>query len=216
MRPNTLIIFAKAPHVGRAKTRLGRHVGMSRAAILFRQMTQLTINAAIEAKARKPDMEIILAVDPPMAVGVQWPCWSQPNWSGQFTKIPQSHGDLGARITHAMTHRRHGPVVIIGTDAPQIRARHILEAFHTLGHSDAVFGPAYDGGYWLAGFARRRPNPALFQGVRWSSETTLQDTLNSIPEHHQVAMLEEMRDIDEKDDLDVLDKRALYKSYHTV
>jgi len=47
-----------------------------------------------------------------------------------------------------------GPVIIIGSDIPAIRAGHIAEAFKLIGRGDAVFGNATDGGYWLVGLRR--------------------------------------------------------------
>ena len=56
-----------------------------------------------------------------------------------------------------------GPVVIIGSDVPGIRPHHIATAFRALGGSDAVLGPAIDGGYWLIGLKRRVEQRAAVQ-----------------------------------------------------
>ena len=92
-----------------------------------------------------------------------------------------------------------GPVVIIGTDIPDIRTRHIDQAFRALGTHDAVFGPANDGGYWLVGLKRRPALKNIFACVRWSSEHTLADTRANLPAHWRVAELEVLTDVDDGD-----------------
>jgi glycosyltransferase A (GT-A) superfamily protein (DUF2064 family) len=93
-----------------------------------------------------------------------------------------------------------GPVVIVGSDIPDIGKHHIAAAFRALGDHDWVFGPADDGGYWLVG-ARRRPRLTLpFAGVRWSSATALADSLAGL-KGQRVAFLECLRDIDHGRDL---------------
>ena len=94
-----------------------------------------------------------------------------------------------------------GPVVLIGTDIPDLGARHIRAAFHALGDHDAVFGPAADGGYWLVGLRRRTLLRRIFRGVRWSTRHALADTLANLPAGAPVAMLEELADVDGPEDL---------------
>ena len=194
----TLIIFLKEPVAGRVKTRLGREIGMGRAAALFRIMTQRTITEAIRGNWR-----VMLAVDPPSAMtGFEY------IWPLHLMRVPQGFGDLGSRMLRAIKNAPPGPVVIIGADAPGMRARHVREAFDTLSGADAVFGPAVDGGYWLIGLARRRHAPDLFNGVRWSTKHALKDTLKTLPKNFDVRLLEAMHDIDEAADLEVLTHAA--------
>ncbi|WP_425411000.1 TIGR04282 family arsenosugar biosynthesis glycosyltransferase [Hyphococcus sp.] len=188
----TVYIFLKAPVAGRVKTRLGAVVGMGRAAALFRIMTDWTI-----AEAQKGSWETVLAVDPPAAAHKR-----ARFWPPRFRRVAQGPGDLGARMARIFRTAPPGPVVIIGADAPGLRARHLREAFKRLRGADAVFGPAADGGFWLIGLARRRAAPDLFDSVRWSSEHTLADTLKTLPESFDVRMLETLRDVDEAADLE--------------
>ena len=89
-----------------------------------------------------------------------------------------------------------GPVVIIGTDIPEISGRHITRAFSSLGSNDAVLGPCDDGGYWLVGMRRTPRVLDIFADVRWSSAQTLSDTLSNL-EGKSVAMLEQLSDVDD-------------------
>ncbi|MEM9496095.1 MAG: TIGR04282 family arsenosugar biosynthesis glycosyltransferase [Pseudomonadota bacterium] len=197
MTRGTLIIMAKAPRAGAVKTRLGRDIGMGRAAALFRILSERTIE-----EARRGDWRTIIAVSPTNAAIDGWGAL----WPAGVARIPQgasdfTAGDLGERMSRAMRAAPAGPIVVIGADAPGMRARHIRTAFSTLNGADAVFGPANDGGYWLIGLARRRTAPALFYGVRWSSPHALADTVESLPAGFSVKYLPTLGDVDTAADL---------------
>ncbi len=198
MMRGTVVIFAKAPRAGAVKTRLGAHIGMGRAAALFRIMTERTI-----AEASRGAWRTVIAVDPASALS-GWEHLFPPH----IERVLQGRGDLGQRMTRALENILEGPVIIIGADAPGLRAGHLRRGFATLQGADAVFGPAADGGYWLIGLARRRAAPCLFRNVRWSSEHALADTIASLPLAHKIAMLDTLADIDEPGDLEYFGNRA--------
>lgn len=185
----TVFVFVKAPIAGRVKTRLGAQIGYGRAAALFRIMTARTL-----AQCEKGLWRTVLAVDPPGGA-------NEAFWSPAFARIAQGPGDLGRRMGKVFAQAPPGPAVIIGADAPGLRARHLRAAFSALRGADAVFGPAEDGGYWLIGLSRRKPAPRLFDQVRWSSEHALADTVKTLPEGFAIRMLEHLRDVDEAVDL---------------
>ena len=180
------------------KTRLGADIGMGRAAALFRVMTERTI-----AEATKGSWRTTLAIDPASALSG----WNAA-WPTHLPRIPQGGGDLGERMARVFENAPPGPVVIIGADAPGLRARHLRAAFAALVGADAVFGPAADGGYWLIGLARRRPAPDLFADVRWSSAHALDDTIRTLPAAFRIAWLETLSDVDTAADLAMLGPRA--------
>ena len=94
-----------------------------------------------------------------------------------------------------------GPVVIIGSDIPDISRAHIAEAFEALGRHDAVIGPADDGGYWLIGLRRSTRVPEIFNNVRWSGEHARADTLWNVTRARlSLATLPVLSDIDTRDD----------------
>lgn len=194
----TVIIMVKAPEVGRAKTRLGRTIGMGRAAFVFRHLLRTTIVEAVSI-----DWETIVAIEPRGRMRA----WRHL-WPRSVRVTAQTKGDLGARMAAAIDAAPNGPVAVIGADAPGLRRRHLRQAFSKLGRADAVFGPAEDGGYWLIGLARRRRAPDLFEGVRWSTSAALEDTRKSLPAEFVVAQLEKLRDIDEAEDLTAMTPRA--------
>ena len=113
--------------------------------------------------------------------------------------MPQGGGDLGQRMARALR-TTPGPTVLIGSDIPGVRRRHIARAFRVLGGSPSVIGPARDGGFWLVGLAHPKRAPAtLFKGVPWSSPTTLQNTRPALP--HPVADIDTLGDVDDAADL---------------
>lgn len=194
----TVIIFVKAPRAGQVKTRLGADIGMGRAAALFRIMTERTIT-----EAEKGGWQVMLAIDPPSSL-----CGWNALWPPHLGRIEQGAGDLGYRMKRVLRRAPQGPAVIIGADAPGLRARHLYQAFAALNGADAVFGPAADGGYWLIGLARRRAAPDLFRQVRWSSKHALKDTQKSLPGGFRTDFLEELRDVDDTKDLKALGTHA--------
>ena len=111
---------------------------------------------------------------------------------------PQIEGDFGARKAAASRARLSAGaerVVVIGTDCPEIDEHVIGQAFAALDRADVVFGPAADGGYYLVGM--RRLHHELFVGVPWSSERTLDRTLEAARAGAlRVHLLSELADID--------------------
>ncbi|MFQ5438441.1 MAG: DUF2064 domain-containing protein [Paracoccaceae bacterium] len=181
----------KEPRPGRVKTRLGRDIGMVRAAWWFRhQSARLLRRLTLD-----PRWQTVLAVSPDHAGMIS------RVWPPAIARWPQGRGNLGARMGRVFRRMPPGPVVIIGADIPGIGRGHVARAFGLLGTHDAVFGPADDGGYWLVGMKRAAPLPGtLFDGVRWSGRHALGDTIRSMP-GLKIGFLEQLRDVDEAADL---------------
>ncbi|MEQ8807185.1 MAG: TIGR04282 family arsenosugar biosynthesis glycosyltransferase [Rhodospirillales bacterium] len=187
---NHLVIFAKAPRLGRVKSRLARHIGAVGAWAFYRGMLAgLTRRLGPGRRWR-----CWLAVSPDRAV------FDRRLWRiaapGCPSFISQGGGDLGARMARVMALLPPGPVVLIGSDIPGIRPRMIARAFKLLGHNDAVFGPAPDGGYWLVGLKRRPRFTDPFGGVRWSTSHALADTRANLA-GLRIALIDELEDVDD-------------------
>ena len=159
MKP-ALIIMAKAPIMGRAKTRLARDIGPAHAKRIYRAMMAQVIRNTAD-----PRWETVLAVTPVAAMGMV------PDWRRQI-QIPQVKGSLSPRL--AAVFARKGPTICIGTDCPDVTARDIAEAFKAIGRGRHVLGPADDGGFWLIG-TQGPARANLFENVRWSHAETLND-----------------------------------------
>jgi uncharacterized protein len=181
-----LVLFVRAPALGRGKRRLARTIGDVAALRFERQM----IARLLRRLAHDRRWRLRVAITPDQA------CHQVGYWR-VVEVVPQGRGDLGSRMRRAIATVPPGPVVLIGSDIPAIETRHIAAAFRLLGRHDLVFGPARDGGFWLVG-ARRRPRFVLqFERVRWSSLQTLADTLATLPSGTSVGFVETLEDIDD-------------------
>jgi len=182
----TLIIFARAPHLGTVKRRLARDIGVAAALRFYR----VSMSATVRRLAWDKRWRTVLAVTGGAA-----------RWPDGVARIEQTGGDLGQRMDRAIRAMPPGPVVLVGTDIPDLTARHVADAFRALGDHDAVFGPATDGGYWLVGLRRRPFQPRLDGPVRWSSAHALADTIALLGPRVRVAKLAALSDIDDGEDL---------------
>jgi len=191
MRPaRHLVIFLRTPRLGRVKSRLAAGIGALAALRFYRGVS----DRLLRRMAGDRRWRCHVALTPDRDVGRVWPRRVRVSCRGQ------GHGDLGRRMARVFEELPRGPAVIIGSDIPSIMPSHIMAAFQALGRREAVFGPAQDGGYWLVGFRRRPRLPyRLFEGVRWSSEHALADTLAGLPRGMAIARLETLDDVDDAD-----------------
>jgi len=182
-------VFTRAPRLGTVKKRLARGIG-DRAALRFHLAT---LHRLVRALVRERRFRTVLAVTPDGG--------HVPGLRG-VGRVAQGQGDLGVRMARLLDRNRHGRAVIVGSDIPAAGAADVVAAFRALRRADAVFGPAADGGYWLVGWGPRRV-AGPFDGVRWSSEHTLADTLARFGQR-RVAFLRTLRDVDTAADLVVI------------
>jgi len=180
-----LVILAKAPRLGRVKTRLASDIGHVAAWRFYRVM----LFALARRMGGDPRFETLIACAPDTAL------FDNGVWPPGVARIAQGRGNLGERMQRVFDTLPPGPVVIIGADIPEIRPADIADAFRALGHRDAVFGPAGDGGYWLVGLKRRPVIRQIFAGVRWSGAHALADTLRNLG-NTPYAALKTLNDVD--------------------
>ena len=181
-----LVLFAKAPRLGRVKRRLARQIGDVSALRFHRQTT-----AAMLKRLHHPHWQLWLSITPDDVGGLDgvWP------HAARAQRMGQGIGDLGQRMARVFRNMPPGPVVLIGSDIPDITPDDIRDAFRALDDHDAVFGPSPDGGYWLVGFRRCVLPFHPFRGVRWSSPHALSDTLSNLA-HLRVAHIANREDVD--------------------
>ncbi|MEO9876848.1 MAG: TIGR04282 family arsenosugar biosynthesis glycosyltransferase [Anderseniella sp.] len=184
-RPQHLLVMAKQPRIGRVKTRLGAGIGAMEATRAYRVMLAETLNTL----SRDPRWQTWVAVSGVHELNANV-------WPENVNLVDQGTGDLGDRMQRMFNTLPTGPVVIIGSDIPNIECADITEAFRQLGRHDAVFGPAPDGGYWLVGQSRRRTVLPMFDNVRWSSEHALADTMANL-KGASVTLLRQLADVDD-------------------
>jgi rSAM/selenodomain-associated transferase 1 len=195
MKPGcALIVFAKAPVAGYAKTRLGAVLGPEGAARLAERLLIETTACALEAGVGP--VELCCAPD------ADHPAFAALARRNELTLTAQGAGDLGARMRRAFERvlRVHARAILIGTDAPGLDARYLRAAALQLESHDAVLGPALDGGYTLIGL--KRPAAALFEGIAWSTPQVLAQTRERLARLELAhAELDALADIDDPADL---------------
>ncbi|MBE9028574.1 TIGR04282 family arsenosugar biosynthesis glycosyltransferase [filamentous cyanobacterium LEGE 11480] len=187
-----LVIFARYPIAGQAKTRLIPALGAEGAAQLQRRMNQHTI-----AMATACAVPIQIRFCGGTATQLRQHLGNELNYQ------PQGDGDLGDRMANAFHdgfQQGHKQIVIIGTDCPFIDQAIIRTAFTALATHDLVIGPATDGGYYLIGL--RQLLPELFQAIPWSTDAVLAKTLEIATANAvSYTLLPQLSDIDRPDDL---------------
>ena len=172
MRTTRLVIFARYPTPGRAKTRLVPELGESGAARLQDAMTRQTLREATAFARRHP-----------ANVEVRFTGAAAATMAGRYgtglSYVSQGDGGLGERLLSAAAdafHAGQAAAILIGTDCPALTAATLARAADALAAgSDLVVGPAADGGYYLLG--TRRLVPALFDGIDWGTSRVLAQTL---------------------------------------
>ncbi len=165
----TVVVLAKAPIPGVAKTRLIPRLGARGAARLHAALVDRTL-ATVRA-AGLGGIELCCSPD------ITHPFLSACARRYDAKLTVQPPGDLGARM-HAALDRViavAGPALLVGTDCPALTSAHLREAAAALAAgNDAVLGPAEDGGYVLVGLARA--TPAVFEAIEWGGRNVLRDT----------------------------------------
>lgn len=212
--PCAILIVAKAPVVGLAKTRLTPTFGADGAAELAAAALLDTLIAVREADVGAR----IVALTGDLAEARQAgeiTCLLE-----DFTVISQRGDGFAERLSvaHAEAGALAGtPVLQIGMDTPQVSPTLLSGAASSLTDKgvDAVFGPAVDGGWWALGLSDPRLASAL-EGVTMSRPNTGRRTLAALADRGVLAVhLPELTDVDTADDVwsvaDQLDERSHFR-----
>jgi|LauGreDrversion4_2_1035121.scaffolds.fasta_scaffold281883_2 rSAM/selenodomain-associated transferase 1 len=188
MKKEVVLIFQKNAILGKVKTRLAAGVGEEQALNIYIQLL---------AKTYLVLRDISVSITTYFSEFIpEKPTYPAGN------RMVQVGQDLGERMKNAFAENFElgiEKVVLIGTDCPSLEGKHIIQAFEALDQSDLVLGPAKDGGYYLIGMKRRAD--FLFEGITWSSELVLSQTLALAAEQGlQTSLLPVLEDIDTLED----------------
>ncbi len=197
MPDTALVVMARYPQAGTAKTRLARTIGDEEAVRLYRAfLTDLARRFAGQL------CDLHWAYTP---AGVDYPAFVAtlaPSLAQYMRCFPQQGADLGARLLYAFRwtyERKYRRTIVIGSDSPHISRETVLRARKALDEADIVLGPAHDGGYYL--IAMHRPYD-VFQGIPMSTSMVMQMTIELAQRQGlKVGTLESMFDVDELPDL---------------
>jgi rSAM/selenodomain-associated transferase 1 len=193
-----VLVFARAPVAGAAKTRLIPRLGAWGAARLQARLTVRTLRTALSAQCGEVQLH------------------AAPRGSHEFfifcektfhVALKDQRGrDLGERMHRAIERslRRYRAVIVVGTDCPALGARDFCRAAQLLrGACDAVIAPAEDGGYALIGLTKVRPQ--LFSAIAWGSSAVYGETRKRLAAAgYRTRVLPTVWDVDRPEDLERL------------
>jgi uncharacterized protein len=185
-----IIVFARAPVAGQAKTRLIGRLGAARAARLHERLTREAVSLALAARCGPVELHGTARHSFFASLGVPFRL--------------QRGRDLGERMYRALA-RARGPAIVIGTDCPALTPADLRRAARALDSGyDAVLAPAEDGGYALIGLRRKKQH--FFQGIDWGGPQVYAQTVRRLAGYRWRA-LRPVWDVDRPADLERL--RAL-------
>lgn len=204
-----ILIFAKFPAYGMAKTRLQPALGIEGAAKMARQLLLHSIEQAIATG---------FAVEMCVSPAPTDPCWQTLDLPQSLQWSAQAEGDLGRRMLSASQNalKRFDNVLLTGSDCPDLTSEQMQSAAQQLEQYDTAMIPAFDGGYVLLGLTQTDAH--LFSNIIWSTSSVATVTQQRIKTlGWLLAKLDPLADIDEPEDLQYLPTGWLdgYKSINS-
>jgi rSAM/selenodomain-associated transferase 1 len=194
-----MAVMARRPGASSVKTRLAERLGEADRTRLY----EAFLTDKLAQVRRLAGAQVFLSVAPPDEESTM-EAWLPPG----VGLIVQRGADLGARLDSTASQlfaTGARAVVLLDSDTPTLPLAFIDEALNALASDsvDVVFGPAWDGGYYLVGM--REPRPELFRDIRWSTSTVLRESLAAADRAGlRVHLLQSWYDVDRPADIDRL------------
>ncbi|MGC4868511.1 TIGR04282 family arsenosugar biosynthesis glycosyltransferase [Micromonospora sp. DT53] len=192
---NVLLLVAKAPVSGLAKTRLCPPADPTQA-------------ARVAAASLLDTLAAVRATASTIPVLAHTGRFADAEYGAELTAalagwhlLPQRGATFADRLANAHADTATAfpgrPVLQIGMDTPQVRPALLTTALELLAEHEAVFGPALDGGWWTLGL--REPTYAsALRDVPMSTDDTGRRTLAALRGHGlHPAILPVQRDVDD-------------------
>lgn len=197
--PVIVLVVAKAPEPGRAKTRLAATVGDRVAA----EIAAAALLDTLDAVAATPATQRVVALTGDLDGAAN--ADEIRHRLQSFTVIAQRGNDFGARLANAHADAAAlapgVPVLQIGMDTPQLSADLLTRCARQLHRAPAVLGMARDGGWWVLGVA----DPAMADCLRtvpMSVPDTGKLTLKALLDKNiDVMLVQRLVDVDVVDDV---------------
>lgn len=199
MENAALVIMAKRPAVGRAKSRLNPALTPSEAAALYEALLLDTI----ELVKGLEDVQLAIAITPPSAIDY-FRRISPP----KTVLLPVAGADIGDCLNQALGRLLadgYARALALNSDGPTLPIAILRQGCAELDKReiDVVLGPNEDGGYYLIGI--KQPHPELFEGISWSTSQVTSQTLTKAETLGlEVAQLPRWYDVDTPAELDRL------------
>ena len=199
MIPVIVLVVAKAPVPGQAKTRLAASVGNEAAADIAAAALLDTLDAVAAAPVEARVVALTGELDEARA-------GDEIRTSlADFTVIEQRGTGFAERLANAHLDAAAAfvglPVLQVGMDTPQVTDELIAECARELLAADAVLGPARDGGWWVLGVADAAMADCL-RAVPMSRSDTGVLTLAALRDAGvDVSLVPALADVDTVDDI---------------
>lgn len=188
----SILIFIRNPELGKVKTRLAKSIGNQKALFVYERLLEQTRETVLKVNATR-----LLFYSDYISNSDRWN-------KNDFIKYLQVSGNLGHRMQEAFEkafQKGSHKVIIIGSDCYDLLEETINSAFNMLESSDAVIGPANDGGYYLLGM--NSYTPEVFRDINWSTSSVFNETVSKFKWLNKtISILPELIDIDEMSDLE--------------
>ena len=203
-----LLIFLKWPEPGRVKTRLANDIGAEKAAEIYKILVQRVIQQISPIYSQ---LVSICWVFDPIEKEDEMKDWIKKELDDLgFTDLnrhiywSQSDGGLGDRLQSAFEKAfslDYERIIAIGTDCIELDSRTIERALASLSSERSiVFGPSFDGGYYLVGM-RSNLGLSVFRSIPWSTSKVLEQSLDrAVSLDLEYTLLEEFNDVDTLED----------------
>jgi uncharacterized protein len=198
----TLVVIAKAPVAGQAKTRLGAKVGHGAAA----DIAAATLLDTLDAVDATPVQARVVALTGDLDQASNGD--EIRSRLADLRVVEQRGDDFSARLANAIADAAAvagaRPVLLIASDTPQVTAALLTECAQALVQTDVVFGLARDGGWWVLGV--KEPSMAdCLHSIPTSRSDTGPATLEALRDKGlAVTLVAELSDVDTIDDVELV------------
>ena len=200
MIPVVVLVVAKAPVPGQAKTRLAASVGDTAAA----DIAAAALLDTLDAVAAAPVAARVVALTGELSAA----SYGAEITAGlaDFTVVPQRGADFAERLANAHIDAAAAsgglPVLQIGMDTPQVTDELIGDCARELLAADAVLGLARDGGWWVLGVTEGAMADCL-RTIPMSRSDTGAVTLAALENTgNHVSLVSTLADVDTIGDVD--------------